>query len=144
MFELLVTTCWRHVLQIHVVWLVSEFLIPNQSQTMEIQFPIFSSASWGSASVSISDVTLLVMLVSSSIALSSFSAMLLFVCLLPSDRCHKRVLAGDVKMQPQSSSVAAVTSYNEVVLNSKCGYPTVIPTLSCALHAILNHNRNVR
>ena len=80
-FESLVTACWMHVA---VVWLVSDFL--NQSQTMEFWFPLFGTkSSQGSASVSVSDVTLLVTLFLSSIALSSVSVMLLCLCLLLSD-----------------------------------------------------------
>ena len=94
----------QHVLQIHAVWSVSDFLNPNQSQTMEFRFPLFGSASWGSASVSASVVTLLV------IVIFVFHCTLLRLCLLPSDRCHKRVLAGDEKMLPQSTSAGAVTS----------------------------------
>ena len=140
MFESLVTTCWRHVLQITVVWSVSDFLNPNQSQTMEFRFPLLgTNLLGGSASVSASDVTLLVTLFPSSMALSSVSAMLLCLCLLPSDRRRKRVLAGDVKMLQLHSP-----SYNKLLLNSTCGYPTLILTLSCALHGVLNHNCSVR
>ena len=128
----LVTTCWLHVVQIMSSGRCLTFK-PNDGIPV---LPFQHGSSWV---LLLSDVTLLVTLSSSSIALSSVSAMLLCLCSLLSDRRCKPVVAGDVtKLQLHPPS------YNKLVLNSKSGYLTVILTRSCTLHAVLNHNRSVR
>lgn len=45
MFGSLVTTCWRHILQITVLWSASLFLNRNHSRTTELLFPLFATNS---------------------------------------------------------------------------------------------------
>ena len=80
------------------VWLFKPKPKPNDGIPVT---PFRHQIFWCSASVSVSDVTLLVILCLSSIMLSSISAMLLCLCLLLSDWCCKWVLAGNVKMLSQ-------------------------------------------